>query len=590
MSTESARRQLAAAARLGGVAVLLSLLFASSAGTATSTKFYSVSLAPNPVQAGSTFTVSITNCGAASAAPCSSSTVSNQTLGSTNVTFTGFAPPAGPIAAADISVTTASGAPSSKVWSATVVGSTVQLRATNALGPGEKVSVRITAPTIVGTYPTTSDARQSNDFSGQPGNKFTNADGDPALVVGPAALHHFVFDTIPSGAANPKAGVQYTGGATAYDRFNNVKTDYAGPGTLSGNLGGTPVGCGGPCTPSYSVGTWSAGRASVSFTPYKAESSRHLTLSDSAAGVSNNSNDFTVDPGDPYTLTFTQQPTQTQATAVINAATTPTGVRVFVQDQFGNLVPNAAVTVGIGNNPAAGTLGGTKTRNADSSTAVANFDNLTIDQTGAGYTLVATSGSATRTSKAFLIGDSVTACTGTCHATSSKNGSSLTVDASGTNSGETLGLGLVPGAPPSGVCAGFTPGIGVPEVFINIAASGATGNPVVTVTWFIDQSVVNLSPNNGAGNYNVCLGAVNVLDPQGTGSGFPTRGGGTATPVFDPLYGVVFFYGVLPSCQGSGTPVNPCLAASNKVNGSVTLTFVVPYPWIGSFDPTAWGG
>jgi hypothetical protein len=567
--------------------VLLSLLFASSAASTTSTKFYSLSLAPNSTQAGSTFTVSITNCGASSPAPCSSSTVSNQTLGSANVTFTSFTPAQGPVPAV---VTTASGGPSPKVWTATVVGNTIQLRATNALAPGEKVSVQLTAPTLVGTYPTTSDARQSNDFSGPPGNKFTNADGNPSLVVVPAALHHFVFDTIPAGPNNPKAGVQYTGGATAYDQYNNVKTDYAGPGTLTGNLNQSSTGCSGPCTPSYTVGTWSAGHASVSFTPYKAEGLRHLTLSDGS--VSSNSNDFTVDPGAPYTLTFTKQPTQTQVNSVINAATTPTGVRVLVNDQFGNLVPNASVSIGIGNNPGGATLGGTKTRNADSSTAVATFDDLTINQTAAGYTLVATSGSATATSKAFIVGDSVTACSTTCHGASAKNGSSVTADATGTNSGETLGLGLAPGVlPPSNVCPGFTPGVGVPEVFVNIAGSGDTGNPVVTVNWVIDHTIVNLSPSNGAGTYSVCLGAVNVNDPQGTGSGFPTAGGGTAVPVFDPLYGVAFFYGLLPDCHGSGPPVNPCIVSSTKSqSGDVTITFVVPYPWIGSFDPTAWGG
>jgi hypothetical protein len=562
------------------------MLLASSSGAGTSTKFYSVGLTPNPVDAGSTFTVSITNCGATSPAPCTASTVSNQTLAAANVTFTGFTP----VVSGAVSVTTASGTPSSKVWTASVSGNTLQLRSVDVLAPGEKVSVGVTAPTLVGTYATSSDARQSNNFSGPPGNRFVNADGDPALVVIPAALHHFVFDPIPaSGGSNPVAGVAYAVGVSAYDRFNNLKTNYVGPGTPSGNLNTTPVGCGGTCTPSYSIGTWSGGHATFTFTPYKAESGRHVTLTDGS--VSSNSNDFTVDPNVPFTLTFVKQPTQSAVGAVINATTTPAGVQVQAQDRYANLVPGAAVAMAIGNNPGGAALSGTTPRTTNSS-GVATFLDLSINQVGVGYTLVATSGSASRSSKAFIVGDAVNACTTTCQGSSNKNGSHVTANASGTTSDETIGLALIPSsAPPSGVCPGFTPGPGVVGTYVNLTPSGSSTTPSVTVNWLIDQAVVTLFSNNGAGKYNICLGAVNTNDPQGTGSGFPTKGGGTATPVFDPVFGVAFFYGLLPDCSGNGTPVNPCILSANKLqNGDVSIVYVVPYPWIGSFDPAGWAG
>ncbi|MBI5528600.1 MAG: Ig-like domain-containing protein [Deltaproteobacteria bacterium] len=70
-------------------------------------------------------------------------------------------------------------------------------------------------------------------------------------------------------------------------------------------------------------------------------------------------------------------------------------VRVAVQDALGNTVPDAtdAVTVALGANPAGGTLSGTLTLNAQN--GVAEFDDLSIDKAGTGYTLSASSGNLT---------------------------------------------------------------------------------------------------------------------------------------------------------------------------------------------------
>jgi hypothetical protein len=98
-------------------------------------------------------------------------------------------------------------------------------------------------------------------------------------------------------------------------------------------------------------------------------------------------------------LAFAQPPVTTSAG---NPITPP--VRVAIQDASGNTATSATdqVTLAIGANPGAGTLGGTVTVSAVN--GVATFSNLSIDKTGSGYTLVASAaGLAGVTSPAFDI-------------------------------------------------------------------------------------------------------------------------------------------------------------------------------------------
>ena len=79
-------------------------------------------------------------------------------------------------------------------------------------------------------------------------------------------------------------------------------------------------------------------------------------------------------------------------------------LQVEIRDASENRVTSAqnAVTLAIATNPAGGTLLGTKTVNAVA--GVATFADLTVDHTGTGYTLAATSGSlAMSTSAAFNV-------------------------------------------------------------------------------------------------------------------------------------------------------------------------------------------
>ena len=102
-------------------------------------------------------------------------------------------------------------------------------------------------------------------------------------------------------------------------------------------------------------------------------------------------------------LAFGQQPTATGAGSTISPAIT-----VLVEDSLGNVVTsdNSNVTLSLGSNPSGGTLSGTLTVAAVH--GVATFNNLSINDPGGGYTLIARdtiSGSAlTATSAAFTIG------------------------------------------------------------------------------------------------------------------------------------------------------------------------------------------
>ena len=97
--------------------------------------------------------------------------------------------------------------------------------------------------------------------------------------------------------------------------------------------------------------------------------------------------------------TFTVQPTKTPPGTSITPA-----VEVEIQDALGHTVADAtdAVTLAVSYNPNGGSLSGTLTRSAVN--GVATFDDLSIDNAGAGYTLSATSGNlAAAMSEAFDI-------------------------------------------------------------------------------------------------------------------------------------------------------------------------------------------
>jgi hypothetical protein len=91
---------------------------------------------------------------------------------------------------------------------------------------------------------------------------------------------------------------------------------------------------------------------------------------------------FNITPGPATTLVFTQQPTQTAATAAI----TPS-VKVTARDAQGNTATGftGLVSMAIATNPGGGTLAGTPSVSAVA--GVATFSDLHIDKIGTGYSL-----------------------------------------------------------------------------------------------------------------------------------------------------------------------------------------------------------
>ena len=108
---------------------------------------------------------------------------------------------------------------------------------------------------------------------------------------------------------------------------------------------------------------------------------------------------ITLSAGAPAALAFQTQPTDVASGAAIAPA-----VVVRILDGAGNLVPSATnlITMSIGNNPGASALGGTVSVSAVA--GVATFSNLSLDKTGAGYTLAAAAGGLTgATSNGFAV-------------------------------------------------------------------------------------------------------------------------------------------------------------------------------------------
>jgi CSLREA domain-containing protein len=200
-------------------------------------------------------------------------------------------------------------------------------------------------------------------------------------------------------------------------------------------------------------------------------------------------------------LGFGQQPANTVAGQTITPAVT-----VGILNQCNAVVSSTdSVTIGIGTNPAGGTLGGTTTVAAVGGTAT--FSNLFINKTGAGYTLSATSGSLTgATSGGFNISAAaaagISATTGAPQSATINAAFATAMQATVTDGG---------GNPVSGVTVTFTaPASGASGKFSNItitttATSNASG--VATASTF--------TANGTAGSYNVTA-SINGGSPSTT--------------------------------------------------------------------------
>jgi hypothetical protein len=213
----------------------------------------------------------------------------------------------------------------------------------------------------------------------------------------PAAATKLVVTSV-NGGTNPIAGTGFPVVVQAQDNAGlprNVSTNTGitlslknGTGALSGTLtGAIPAG---------------SNQATITGLTYsKAESGIIITATRTSGDMlaPGDSAGFTVDPGAASALAFTTQPGSAPV-----GTTLPGPPTVRVTDNFGNLVTSssAPVSIALGSNPGGATLGGTTTRNALS--GIAAFSDLTINQAGTGYTLIASSpGLVSVTSGAFNV-------------------------------------------------------------------------------------------------------------------------------------------------------------------------------------------
>ena len=123
------------------------------------------------------------------------------------------------------------------------------------------------------------------------------------------------------------------------------------------------------------------------------------TLTASASGVTDAVSAAFDNPFGPVTkLVFIAQPT-----AVVAGSSVSPSVTVAAEDALSRIVTtsNATITIVISTNPGGGTLSGTAS--AAVVNGVATFTNLSINKTGTGYKLTATSSSLSVISSAFNV-------------------------------------------------------------------------------------------------------------------------------------------------------------------------------------------
>src|SRR5207249_4233129 len=213
------------------------------------------------------------------------------------------------------------------------------------------------------------------------------------ITLGAGTASQLALSTQPSSTAQ-------SGLAFAQQPVVQVQDASGNPVSQSGDVVTATIASGpaGATLSNATATTGTAGAASFSGLAISGAAGTY-TLSFGATGLNPaTSSAIALSAGAAVTLGFTVQPSSAAAGATISPA-----VQVTARDAQGNTATAFAgtVTLGIGINPAGGTLSGASAAAVD---GVATFSNLSIDRAGTGYTLTAdASGLAQATSDAFNI-------------------------------------------------------------------------------------------------------------------------------------------------------------------------------------------
>ena len=331
--------------------------------------------------------------------------------------------------------------------------------------------------------------------------------------VAPAGLDHFTFATV----GNQVAGAQFGVTVTGRDQYANTEYDFAGSGTVSG-LANSPAPVNQP--PVYPSLSFTAGVASGNVKAFFANNPNTASdtsqLSINGGGKSGSSNTFKVQAADPATLTFTQQPNDTQPNppSCSNPAVCVIQTKVRNLDQYSN--PEVGVTVNVkinpANNPGSDTLraltagectAGTCSQPADNS-GVATFLDLTLHNIATDYKLLASSGptvsppgppTATQVSGFFNVAQTVTKCNGNCTAKAQDNFDNITATASGLAGN--LSIALENKTVPNSSTCGITNQVG------NLVTVNPT-NPTSAPTLEVTGTLLHKNNKGGVGNTLFC--------------------------------------------------------------------------------------
>jgi hypothetical protein len=233
------------------------------------------------------------------------------------------------------------------------------------------------------------------------------------ILLGPASQLVYTAQPATTSAGTVLAAVK----VAAQDAAGNTVTTFTGNVTLSisvnpgaGTLGGTTT-----IAAAAGVATFSDLWINKSGTGYR--------LLASSGALNNTSAAFSITGGAATHLAFTVPPVTTAAGVAIAPA-----VKVTALDSLGNSATSftGAVAIAIGTNPGSGTLSGTTPISAGG--GIATFADLSINNLGTGYTLVASSAGLTgATSGPFnIVAGSATQLTVTVQPTQTTAGAPIT--------------------------------------------------------------------------------------------------------------------------------------------------------------------
>jgi hypothetical protein len=178
------------------------------------------------------------------------------------------------------------------------------------------------------------------------------------------------------------AGSAFDVTVSALDSSNHVVTNYAGTIHFTSSDGSRVL----PSDYTFLTGDRGV-HTFMSAVILRTAGSQTVSVNDTVNAFLTGNGPVLVDPASADHLAFSQQPTNTVASATISPAVT-----VRILDAFNNLLIGDStdqVALVIGTNPGGGTLSGTTRQTA--SGGIATFDDLAINKPGSGYTLVASS-------------------------------------------------------------------------------------------------------------------------------------------------------------------------------------------------------